>query len=282
MKINFFDAHTHVQFEAFEKDREETIKRAMENGVGMVNVGTQKTTSLLSVELSKKCEDKPIYASVGLHPIHTSFSYHDKQELKINDDKAEPNFDFEYYKKLALEKKVLAIGECGLDYFRIKNEKEEKRIQKEAFIEQIILAKEIKKPLMIHCRNAFKDLLEILKTKKELLLDPPGIIHFFSGDKNDAKELLELGFYFTFGGVITFAKDYDHLIKNIPMNRILSETDAPYVSPAPYRKKRNEPLFVIEVVKKIAEIKNKSLEEVGAEIIKNSESIFGIKLNLNF
>ena len=130
---------------------------------------------------------------------------------------------------------------------------------------------------MIHCRNAFDDLIKLLATNYQLLNSPPGIIHFFSGTAEDAKKLLELGFSFTLGGVITFARDYDGVIKMIPMDRILSETDAPYVAPVPYRGKRNEPLYVIEVVKKLAEIKNISIEEMAKATVKNANRIFGIR-----
>ena len=145
-----------------------------------------------------------------------------------------------------MDPKVVAIGECGLDYYRTEDrEQRTKDKQKEVFVRHIELACEVGKPLMIHCRDAYDHLVEILNSKSEILNDPPGIIHFFAGTKEDAKKLLDLGFLFTFGGVITFARDYGEIICFIPMGRILSETDAPYVTPAPYRGKRNEPLYVI-------------------------------------
>ena len=129
---------------------------------------------------------------------------------------------------------------------------------------------------MIHCRQAFYDLIQALDSKSGLLNSPPGIIHFFSGTKEDAAKLLELGFYFTFGGVITFSRDYDEVIKSTPSDRILVETDAPYVAPLPYRGKRNAPLFVIEVVKKIAELQNLNFEQTRELILQNTKNILSI------
>ncbi len=291
--MKYFDSHTHVQFRAFDSDCREVVKRALENGVGMLNVGTQKDTSRRAVELAREYDN--LYASVGLHPIHTSESYHDKQELGIISDNGRANqhhalggfisraedFDHDYYKNLTSDPKVVAIGECGLDYYRAtsreKNETWKER-QKEAFVKQIKLSHEVGKPLMIHCRQAFDDLIKILVSCRMYLLTPPGVIHFFSGTKDDAKRLLEMDFYFTFGGVITFVRDYDEVVKMVPPERILSETDAPYVAPIPYRGKRNEPLYVIEVVKKLAELKSVSEEEMRLQILKNAERVFGIKI----
>jgi len=280
MNCQFFDAHTHIQFAVFEKDYQKVIKRALEKGVGMINVGTQKDTSLRAVEIAYEFEAEPVYAAVGLHPLHTTYnSHYDIQELgqKTKSFVSEgEEFDYKYYKELALNPKILAIGECGLDYFRITDEKLKKK-QKEVFIKQIELAFDVEKPLMIHCRNAFNDLIEILSVMShKLLTKDAGVIHFFSGTEEDARKLLEMGFSFTFGGVITFSRDYDEIIKMIPLDRILSETDAPYVTPVPYRGKRNEPLYVIEVVKKIAAIKDINLELVQRQILLNTKRIFKI------
>jgi len=283
MKIAYFDAHTHVQFAAYDEDRDEVIGRALKSGVGMINVGTERNTSRAAVELAQKY--KNIYATVGLHPTHTSESYHDPKELgspPLTNSRESVSggekFDYEFYKKLAGDNRVVAIGECGFDLFRtgsgMRQEAVEK--QKQAFIKQIELAHEVKKPLMIHCRSAFKELIDTLVASRNLLLTDPGIIHFFSGTESDARILLEMGFYFTFGGVITFARDYDEIVKIIPLDRILSETDAPYVTPAPHRGKRNEPAYVIEVVKKLAELKNISVEKLAEHILKNVGEVFGI------
>ena len=292
------DAHTHTQFAAFAKDQDAVIRRALDAGVWLVNVGTQKNTSEDAINTAERYADG-VYATVGLHPIHTEKSYHDPQELGLFSSSQElenkkgsftsrgEELDYDYYKKLASHPKVVAIGECGLDYYRLGHETKEK--QKVAFIQQIELAAEVKKPLMIHCRDAqrpdsraergsaFADLIQILKDKSyKLKADRSGIIHFFSGTLDDAQKLLDTGFSFSFGGVITFARDYDEVIKYIPIDRILLETDAPYVAPTPHRGKRNEPAYVIEVAKKMAELKGSSFDEVAAKTTDNARKLFAI------
>lgn len=286
----FIDCHTHVQFAAFKDDCKEVIERALRQGVGMVNVGTQSDTSESAVRLAHEFGEG-VYATIGLHPIHTGASFHDSQELGGDrgfTSRGE-NFDYEYYKNLALNPKVVAIGECGLDYHRLERDPADgggfhiegdeiaaKKKQKEAFLQQIELAHDVKKPLMIHCRDAFGDLIKTLEENKGKLINPPGIIHFFTGKMSDAEKLLGMGFYFTFGGLITYIHDYDKIVKMIPLDKILSETDAPYVAPVPYRGKRNEPAYVIEVVKKLAELKNVSVGEIAAQILITAKQALGI------
>lgn len=276
--MKLIDSHTHVQFAAFQKDSGDVIKRALEAGVWLVNIGSQKDTSKKAIEMAEKYIEG-VYATVGLHPSHTSESLHDSEELGGGETFVSRSeiFDYGYYRDLAKSPKVVAIGECGLDYYRMKeSESDAKEKQKIAFVQHIELANEIKKPLMIHCREAFPDLIEILKNNKPKLLPVPGIIHFFSGTKFEATVLLDMGFYFTFGGVITFSHNYDEIIRTIPISRILLETDAPYVSPEPYRGKRNEPLYVQDVAKKMAEIRGVDLEEIAHHTTENARQIFGI------
>ncbi|MEK9173276.1 MAG: TatD family hydrolase [Patescibacteria group bacterium] len=318
----YIDAHTHAHFAAFKDDYKEVIERALDAGVSVINVGTQKDTSARAVEVAHEFLEN-VWAVVGLHPIHTEKSYHDPQELGSLDsasisnsrelenkgemglsrstlqDFSEKNlegftsrgedFDYEYYKRLALDPKTVAIGECGLDYYHVtRNMKHEASAQrqKEAFVKQIELAYDVKKPLMIHCRDAFSDLVKVLEENKSRLNDKPGIVHFFSGTVEDAKKLLDLGFYFTFGGVITFppkegqppAGAYSEVIKMIPMDRLLSETDAPYVTPVPFRGKRNEPAYVVYVVRKLAELKGVSEEVMAEQIWGNAEQVLGVRL----
>jgi len=266
----YFDIHTHVHFEAFKEDAREVVKRALDNNVWMIQVGTQKDTSKDAVVFSESFEDG-VYASVGLHPIHTQKSFHDTNELGAEGKEFTSRgeaFDFDYYKKLALHPKVVAIGECGLDYYRLSEGTKEK--QKEAFIEQINLANEVGKPLMLHIRNAYRDALEILKLEAKV----KGNVHFFAGTWEEARMFLDLGFTISFTGVITFARDYDETIKNAPLAMIMSETDAPYVTPIPFRGKRNEPLYVQEVVKKIAEIRGEDIEKVQEVLVKNAQRVF--------
>ena len=287
----FFDAHTHIQFTGFAEDREDVVARAAAAGVRMINVGTQKDTSRAALELAhaqaRENSSVGMYAAIGLHPVHTSSSFHDAQELG-GGDAATPFtsrgevFGMEYYRELALDPKTVAIGECGLDYFHFnEDESHEEQItkQKAAFLAQIELAKEVKKPLMIHCRNAFADLIEFIKPHAADL--KPGIIHFFTGTPDDARALLELGFSFTFGGAVTFPPrkgklqgDYDEAIAIIPIDRILSETDAPYVTPVPFRGKKNEPSYIPHIVKRLADLKNISPKEMKEQIWKNAQRIF--------
>ncbi|MEK7149635.1 MAG: TatD family hydrolase [Patescibacteria group bacterium] len=262
MDPKLFDVHTHVQVSQFNKDRYEVIKRALKENIWMINVGDDKKTSIDAVELTEKYPEG-VFASIGQHPT--------RKEI----------FDYELYKKLAQNNKVVAIGECGLEYYerngKVINNAEKER-QKQLFLEQIKLSNETNKPLMIHCREAFGDLIEILNSYFLIhnSSQPPGIIHFFTGSLSDAQALLKLGFYFTFGGLITYNRSFDEIIKFLPLEKIMVETDAPYVAPAPYRGKRNEPAYVIEVAKKLAEIKGISFEEVCEQTTENVKKVFNL------
>ena len=291
----FIDVHTHAEFSA--------IKRALNAEIWLINVGTNKKTSAKAIEIAEKYPEG-VYATAGLHPNdvnnkeETGFPRARLEERAgmVSDrgrtsERRKPAseragrvsgsermsgffFDYDFYKNLAQNPKVVAIGECGLDYYRFKNEDLGfKNRQKDVFIKQIELAQEIKKPIMIHCRNAFVDLIDILKSYI-INLKSSGVIHFFSGSKEDAKQLLELEFSFSFGGVITFARDYDEVIKYIPLERIVLETDAPYVAPVPYRGKRNEALYIVETAKKLAELKNVLFEEIARITTANAKRIF--------
>jgi TatD DNase family protein len=284
--MKFLDAHTHVQMPAYDADREAVILRAREADVAMVNVGTQAATSRAAIELAEKNEN--MWATVGFHPSHCNEAWHHDA-----DEQASPTreiFDAEVFRKLAERPLVVAIGECGLDYYAAGGQRvvsdDDKKKQKEVFIAQIEIAKKVKKPLMIHCRDAFPDLIQILSTNYFLPTTNyfPGLIHFFTGTPAEAKALLDLGFAFTFGGAITFpprkgqtAGAYDEIIKMLPLDRILSETDAPYVAPMSHRGQRNESAYVVEVVQKLAELKGISVERMAEAIWRNGERIFGLK-----
>lgn len=254
-----FDAHTHIHFPAYNKDRDEVIKRARAAGVKIITVGTNLKTSKEAVVIAEKYPDD-IWATAGCHP----------NDLE--------SFNVEELRRIASHPKVVAIGECGLDYYRLGNESFDatKDKQKKVFLEQIKLAKDIKKPLMIHCRpskgmdDAYEDLIEIYDQSNFRV---PSINHFFVGSLNVAKKFLERDFYLTFGGAITFTRDYDEVIRFYPLERILLETDAPYVAPVPYRGQRNEPAYVLEIAKKMAEIKNIELKIVIAQTAANVMSL---------
>ncbi len=269
--MKFVDNHGHLNFTVFDEDREEVVRRAKEADVLVINVGTQKDTSQSAVDMAEKYDN--CYAIVGLHPVHTSKSFHDEKELgeggKEFTSRGEA-FDFQYYKKLVMHPKVVGIGECGLDYYRL--EDDTKKIQQEIFEAQIKLSLETGKPLMLHIREAYEDAIEILKKYPGV----KGNVHFFAGTLDIAKQFLDLGFTLSFTGVITFAKQYEELVKFTPLDRILSETDCPYVAPVPYRGKRNESAYVVKVVEKIAEIKNLPFEDVATALRENTKRIWGI------
>lgn len=275
--MTVFDAHTHIHFPAYDKDRDEVIKRAQAAKVKMITVGTNFETSKSAIEIAEKYPDD-IWATVGFHPNHVGANwYHDKNELR---QATQEDFNIEKFRYLAIHPKVVAIGECGLDYYRIKDLRLKiKEEQERVFLEQIRLAEDLGKPLMIHCRpskgtdDAYEDLISTFQVSGFKFQK---IVHFFVGSLGIAKKLLELSCYFTFGGVTTFVHDYDEVIKYLPLENILLETDAPYVAPIPYRGQRNEPAYVIEVAKKLAEIKNINLERVVNQTNKNTCELFGI------
>ena len=279
----YIDIHSHTNFKAFDEDRDATIQKTLDADTWVINVGTQIDTSRKAVEMAHQY-DTGVYAIIGLHPIHTGASFHDVKELGEGGAEFTSRgevFDREEYLKLLRDPKVVGIGECGLDYFRCDAESIEK--QKKAFIEQIQLANEVNKPLMLHIRcgsknkeelagQAYSDALEILKKHARV----KGDVHFFAGDVETAQAFVDFGFTISFTGVITFANEYDAVIKAIPLDMIMSETDSPYVTPAPHRGKRCEPWMVSEVVKRIAEIKEMPESVVAEQIIKNAKRVWGI------
>jgi len=260
MESALIDTHCHLDFEDFDKDRDEVIKRAYEGGVRkIINIGCDLSRARKSIEIAKSRDF--IFVACGLHP----------QEAKDGDEKF-----FSQLRELLKEPKVAAIGEVGLEFYGTHNSPESREKQKEVFLKHLVLAKEFKKPVIIHCRNAYSELLEILKNEKEKNSELAGVVHFFSGRLSHAEEFFKLGFLISFTGVITFAHDYDKVIKAAPLEKIMVETDAPFVAPEPYRGKRNEPLYVKYVAEKIAEIKNLPFDEVARAITENAEKLFGI------
>ncbi len=253
------DSHTHLNYKAYNKDLEEVINRC--KGMKLINVGTTLETSKKAIELA--LDNNNFYASVGLHPIH------------VNDEK----FNIENYNKLIKKNnRVIAVGETGLDYF---HHKEEKKEQRELFIKHIKLSKDNNLPLIIHGRNSqnektvYVDICNILRSNKI----NKGVIHCYLGNLEEAKNFIDLGMYLGFTGVITFDKKgiMEEIIKYIPESRMLIETDAPYLTPEPYRGKRNEPSYVKYVAQKIAEIKNKTTEEIIEITGNNAIKLFNLK-----
>ena len=251
MNPNLVDIHCHLDFKDFNDDRDEVIKRALRENIWMINIGIDAKTSQKAIEIAEKYEG--VFASVGLHP--------DEKE----------NFDMDYYRQLDKHPKVVAIGECGLD---LKSQKSNLKSQINIFEKQIELALELDKPLMIHCRDAHEEILDILNSYRDSKLR--GNIHFFSGNWEQAQKYFDLGFTISFTGVITFARDYDEVIKKSPLDKIMIETDAPFVAPVLFRGKRNEPLYVREVAKKIAEIRNEPYEKIAEITTANAQKLFNL------
>ena len=259
MKI--FDSHCHVNFPQYDADREAMLERARSAGVAMICIGTDFETSKSGIELAQNNEN--MWATVGLHP----------------NDNTNEKFNIEQYRELLKQPKVIAIGEIGLDYYRTEKS-EDRQIQKERFIQQLELAKESGLPVVLHCRDgktgstgrAYPDMLEILKRYPEV----GGVVHSCTASLDEAKQFLDLGFYLGFNGIITFAHMYDDVVRFAPLDRILLETDAPYLTPEPFRGQRNEPAYVVEVAKKLAELKNESLEKVASQTTENCKILFKI------
>lgn len=281
--MKYIDTHAHMNFHVYEPDLDQIIDRTKEANVAVINIGTQQDTSAKGVELAQ--QHSHLYAIVGLHPIHSTASFHDHDELGKQGEEFTSRgeiFDIEYYRTLAQSSnKIVGIGECGLDYYRI--DAETKTTQETAFRAQIQLALELDLPLMLHVRpsqdsyDAYYDVLEILKEYKSQHQQLRGQAHFFAGTPEIAQQFIDLGFYISFTGVITFAKMYEPVVAAIPLDKILSETDAPYVTPVPFRGQRNEPVHVREVVRKIAEIKNIPKDELAIQIMKNAQTLYDLK-----
>lgn len=276
------DTHAHLNFNAYKKDSREVINRSLENNIWMINVGSQYKTSKRAVEIAEKYPEG-VYAAVGLHPIHLSSGIVkakiDKEEIEFETE--EESFDYEKYKDLAKSKKVVAIGEIGLDYYYRPKTKTKlaifKEKQKNAALEQLELARELNLPVIFHCRSAYQELINIIKNKK-WNMEQKAVMHCFSGTWEEAREYLEMGFYIGFNGII-FKLDLKEVIKNTPPDRILLETDCPYLLPPSLFEEgltRNEPLYIKYIAKEVAKLKNLSYEEISEITTQNAKKFFKI------
>jgi TatD DNase family protein len=255
MKYKIIDSHCHPQLAQYDSDRHEVITRTLASGVGMVCVGTDVFMSRKGIELAEQYEG--VYTSVGSHPT----------------DESEGAFDLSKYEELAGHPKVVAIGEIGLDYFHEKDSSVRLR-QKDRFLQQVELAKKISKPLIIHCRDAHEDMIQLLR---EHAGGMQGVIHSFNGSVAQAKEYIDIGFYLGLNAIITYSKDYEEMVKSLPLEKMLLETDAPYLAPAPYRGKRNEPGYVQEVGSTIALMRGENPEVLFEATTANALRLFSIK-----
>ncbi|MGO4548751.1 TatD family hydrolase [Paenibacillus sp. 2TAB23] len=252
-----FDTHTHLDSYKFDEDRDEVIQRAKDAGVHMlVNIGFNRETIPTTIALAEKYDF--IYAAVGWHPV-------DSIDMRPE--------DLEWIERLCSHEKVVAIGEIGLDYHWDTSPKD---VQQRVFREQIRLARKVGKPIVIHNRDAHEDVVRILQ--EENASEIGGVMHCFSGSWETAKQCLDMNFYISFGGPVTFqnARVPKEVLKQVPLDRILIETDAPYLSPHPFRGKRNESAYVLRVAETAAELLGKSVEEMALITTENGKKCFGI------
>src|SRR3989344_185053 len=279
------DTHSHVNFNAFKEDSDEVIKRTLSENIWMINVGTKYETSQKAIEIAEQYKEG-VYVAIGLHPMFAAAEF-----VKIKTDPSEgefllkeQNFDKEKYLALAQSKKREAIGEIGLDYYykpksslKLQQFKEK---QKQVFLEQLDLAKELGLPVILHCRMAHDDVIEILRKQQA----SSGVVHCFTGTWEQAQKYMELGFYIGINGII-FKFNIDEVIKNCPLEKIVVETDCPYLTPLPavalakagsQGYVRNEPMFIKHTIQKIADLKNISFSEVCEKTTKNAKKLFSI------
>jgi TatD DNase family protein len=278
-----FDTHAHVNFKDYKNDVDAVLTRAREKAVAMINVGSQLSTSERAVEMAEKYPR--VFAAVGLHPIHLEAMLVVEDGVSFQ-TRAE-QYDFKSYHELAVRERVVAIGECGLDYFHIDPAHDIAMVkdkQKAVLHDQIELANNVNKPLILHCRgsrdnylDAYADLLHELKKN---LPKQRGVVHCFGGDEALAEQYVELGFYIGFTGVLTFDRSgrTSRVVSQIPAERILAETDCPYLTPEPFRGQRNEPMYVEYVVNKIAEVRQLTFEDAARLTTQNAKTLFNVAL----
>lgn len=261
------DTHGHVQFDAYNDDASDVINRSLEKDCWIVVPGSQMKTSQRAVEIANQY-DSGVFAAVGFHPTHVDG--HNGDVL-----------DARELSRLAQDARVVAVGECGLDYYRIDASRldEMKRLQKELFEQHMDVATENDLPMIVHCRDAYDDLLEVLRTAiKKGKIPKRGVIHCYLSDMQHAQQFLDLGFLISFTGIITFTDDEALLeaVRNVPLDKFMIETDAPYLTPVPHRGKRNEPHYVEHTAAKIAELRGIELNDVLAATTKTARTFFGI------
>lgn len=284
MDIRRIDAHSHVNLNAYRNDAEAVIARALAEGTGMLAVGTDYASSELAVTQADAHDG--IWAVVGLHPSHLFESHHDSSESELP---VVERFDAARYRELAARsKKVVGIGECGLDYFRLPPQLdlgEVKRVQGEALRAHFDLALELDLPVMLHCRDAHDDLASAIEAYAAAGRRLRGNVHCFTGTWAEAERYLALGFYVSFTGVITYKPRADEkargetlqdVVRRMPLDRMLIETDAPYLAPVPHRGERNEPARVSFVAAQVAALKDIAVEEVERVTLGNTRTLFGL------
>ncbi len=257
--MKYIDIHSHLNDAQFDADAALVMKQMRERDIVTITVGTDR---VMSEKAIARAEDLGQWATIGIHP---------------NDDKTQ-RYEHEVYTKLARHPRTVGIGECGLDYYRQKEVSDEERARQYGLFEaQIRLAADVDKSLMIHSRSAHDETIVLIKKHQaEFGSKVRGNIHFFTAGYDIAKQYFDLGFTVSFPGVITFSAEYDETIRNSPLDMIMAETDSPYAAPVPYRGKRNTPLYVDEIYRKIAELRGADHEEVRLTLNQNALRVFSI------
>lgn len=281
---HLFDTHAHVNFNAFREDADEVLVRALDAGISVVNVGSQRSTSRRAVEYARKYEGKGVYAAVGLHPIQLrrrSYEHRDDEndwELPATEIRTiGEEFEYDAYLELARDPRVVAIGEVGLDYHHFEEGDDVgamKAEQKRVLREFVRLANEVGKPMIIHCWDAYDDLLELFDSH---VPEKSGVIHSFIGSHKTAGKFLERGWHIGINGIATYSDSYDRLIREVPLERIVIETDCPYLAPGPHKGERNEPSLVRLVAEKVASVKGVSFDEVARVTTDTARRMFGVR-----
>lgn len=276
------DTHCHVNFSAYKDDYEQVIQNSLNENIWLINIGSQLSTSIRAVEIASKYQPG-VYAAVGLHPIHLNEMEVDEFEQDIHFKSRAEQFNIDEYKKLLNQPQTVGIGEMGLDYFHLPSDKkpeEVKEQQKEVFIRGIRLAQEYNKPIIIHTRpskgtfDAYDDVMIILDQVGYY----NGVVHCYGGSLQQAQQFIERGLLISFTGIVTFknARDLHQIVKALPLEKIMVETDAPYLSPEPFRGQRNEPKYVKYVAEKIAELKGVSYNQVAEVTTNTARNLFKI------
>src|SRR3989338_5256529 len=280
-----FDTHCHIQFQAFKDDHKAVIKRCLNKGMILNLIGTQKDTSKWAVEMADRYDN--VYASIGTHPIHLYPTHVDEEESHFMT--REEDFDEQYYEQLAQSKKVIGVGECGLDLYHVPKDKTKEEVlakQKNVFLKHLRFAQKHCLPLVIHCREAHDQLIELLKSEvRSQKSEVRATVHCFTSNWAHAQEYLNMGFYLGFTGVVTFPPKktnpepqlrLNEVVEKVPLDRVVIETDAPYLAPQAYRGQRAEPWMVEEVVKRFAAVRGISVEEMGEITTANARRLFSI------
>lgn len=291
--MRLFDSHTHIHFPAFAEDVPRIMAHAKETNLGMLTVGTLAPTNAAAVAFAEKHDN--VWAAIGIHPSHVHpLSYHDEHELAAGEThqgvvRANGTIDLSHLEQYLTHPKVVAIGEFGLDFYRLPEDEvaaeKIKEEQKRAAAAHLALCTVSNKPAVIHCRDgasalaacAHQDMQQLIA--EEIVrgsLTRRGVIHCFTGTLADAERYIELGFLISFSGIVTFAKSLQEVARHISLTSMLVETDAPYLAPVPHRGKRNEPAYVEETVKCIANLRNISFEEVAEQTVNNAKKMFGV------